>query len=241
MADDSIAGLPLISRKEAIANGAKWYFTGNPCHNGHIAARLTSNRACAVCTSHIGAAWRATRRTRRLRTADDCGPDCAPGKQVNSRQYYRQVCKEHGQPKCIQCKRAHRREYSGRYFSDPVTRAKKNEYYRLRAKTPKAAQSRRDHRERVRVSLAGRPKPDCCEVCGRPEKLHFDHCHLTGRFRGWICSDCNIAVGRMRENPVALHRLADYIDRHNAQFRQGDWVAATEILSVLKNGHKRRQ
>jgi 5-methylcytosine-specific restriction endonuclease McrA len=39
----------LISRKQAIASGAKHYCTGEPCKRGHLANRLVSNRQCVVC------------------------------------------------------------------------------------------------------------------------------------------------------------------------------------------------
>ena len=32
------------------AGDDKWYFTGKPCKNGHIAPRLKSNRGCKTCS-----------------------------------------------------------------------------------------------------------------------------------------------------------------------------------------------
>lgn len=40
---------PLRTRKEALAIGASNYFTGKPCHKGHIAERHVSDRKCAQC------------------------------------------------------------------------------------------------------------------------------------------------------------------------------------------------
>lgn len=39
-----------ISRKEAIAQGHKVYFTGVPCSNSHIAPRRVSNYSCLECS-----------------------------------------------------------------------------------------------------------------------------------------------------------------------------------------------
>lgn len=39
----------LISRDEARSIGAKRYFTGEPCRNGHFAERLVSNNQCQEC------------------------------------------------------------------------------------------------------------------------------------------------------------------------------------------------
>jgi hypothetical protein len=69
---------------------------------------------------------------------------------------------------------------------------------------------------RNKEALAGRPKPDRCEVCGRLPKtksLHFDHCHQKGHFRGWLCNGCNCALGFVNDDPVILLKLAAYLKR----------------------------
>ena len=68
---------------------------------------------------------------------------------------------------------------------------------------------------------------DLCDVCGRPDtthrkatwthKLTFDHDHATGKFRGLICSTCNVTIGNARDDPAVLRHLADYIERNRAQ------------------------
>lgn len=79
-----------------------------------------------------------------------------------------------------------------------------------------------EHRERSRAMKrrgAGmpeptRPCPERCEICGaRPGKraLHLDHDHLTGMFRGWLCSNCNTAIGLLRDSVVIARRLVDYL------------------------------
>src|SRR5271169_1298590 len=51
------------------------------------------------------------------------------------------------------------------------------------------------------VTLAGRPLPDVCELCGEAppadRMLSFDHDHTTGGFRGWICARCNTVLGHV--------------------------------------------
>src|SRR6516164_3935627 len=42
------------------------------------------------------------------------------------------------------------------------------------------------------------PRPDdgLCECCGSLTFLfHLDHCHKTGKFRGWVCIGCNTGTG----------------------------------------------
>ena len=39
----------VISRKEAIEKGLKFYFTGIPCKHGHLAKRKTTSHSCVIC------------------------------------------------------------------------------------------------------------------------------------------------------------------------------------------------
>ncbi|CAA0134581.1 Uncharacterised protein [Mycolicibacterium vanbaalenii] len=44
-------------------------------------------------------------------------------------------------------------------------------------------------------------------------KLCVDHDHDTGRIRGLLCNDCNLAVGYGKSSE-ALRAAAEYIDRY---------------------------
>lgn len=53
-----------------------------------------------------------------------------------------------------------------------------------------------------------------CDLCGAEEKkrkLHMDHCHETGKFRGWLCAGCNKGLGHFRDDPELLIRAAEYL------------------------------
>ena len=57
-----------------------------------------------------------------------------------------------------------------------------------------------------------------CGICTQPEsrkgrRLSLDHDHVTGRLRGFICSACNILLGRAKDKPELLERAASYL-RH---------------------------
>lgn len=56
--------------------------------------------------------------------------------------------------------------------------------------------------------------PDACETCGKPGRVVFDHCHVTGEFRGWLCNGCNTALGQAKDNPDTLRKLAAYLERN---------------------------
>ena len=65
---------------------------------------------------------------------------------------------------------------------------------------------------------AGRKKPKICEVCfsfkGRGKDIHFDHDHKTGKFRGWICVNCNHVLGAVCDDVKILKALIDYLNSH---------------------------
>ncbi len=44
----------VISKKEALARGLKWYFTGRACGRGHLNERHVNDCACSGCYSHNG-------------------------------------------------------------------------------------------------------------------------------------------------------------------------------------------
>ena len=75
-----------------------------------------------------------------------------------------------------------------------------------------------NHALRIRRTLeleriAGRPKPEICEVCGKKGRICFDHCHNTGKFRGWICEQCNVILGYSRDDSKILRLLAEYLEK----------------------------
>ncbi len=53
-----------------------------------------------------------------------------------------------------------------------------------------------------------------CPVCKRVSKknLSIDHDHITGKIRGYICNNCNVALGRVADSPIILRALAKYLD-----------------------------
>lgn len=67
--------------------------------------------------------------------------------------------------------------------------------------------------------LAGRPRPQNCELCGLTTKLVFDHCHKNGHFRGWICDRCNRVLGSVNDDLQLLEQMIDYLRRSNVKVK----------------------
>ena len=59
---------------------------------------------------------------------------------------------------------------------------------------------------------------DKCAICGNQNPHHkqgrfnIDHCHKTGVIRGLLCWRCNVAIGKMEDNPSRLRKAAKYIE-----------------------------
>lgn len=47
----------------------------------------------------------------------------------------------------------------------------------------------------------------------RTKVLHIDHCHKTGKFRGWLCAGCNHALGHAKDSIEVLEKLIKYLKR----------------------------
>ena len=59
--------------------------------------------------------------------------------------------------------------------------------------------------------IAGRKKPEQCEVCGAFGRICFDHNHETGNFRGWICQRCNTVLGFVKDDSELLTKLSKFL------------------------------
>jgi hypothetical protein len=51
-----------------------------------------------------------------------------------------------------------------------------------------------------------------CSICGGAFQLVGDHNHGTGKARGILCRNCNLAIGNMKDDPVRLRKAADYLE-----------------------------
>jgi hypothetical protein len=59
-----------------------------------------------------------------------------------------------------------------------------------------------------------RPRPAFCECCGGPpgkSALHLDHDHRTGKFRGWLCSACNLGIGKLGDSIAGVLNALRYL------------------------------
>ena len=62
------------------------------------------------------------------------------------------------------------------------------------------------------------PEGTICPICKTPmshgqgnKSMCFDHDHETHTFRGWICRECNFAIGHLGDNVEGLQAAVDYL------------------------------
>jgi len=65
-----------------------------------------------------------------------------------------------------------------------------------------------------------------CAICKQPETatrlgkvkaLAVDHCHQSGVVRGLLCADCNMGIGKLKEDKNILFSAIQYLERHSEQ------------------------
>jgi DNA gyrase/topoisomerase IV subunit A len=108
--------------------------------------------------------------------------------------------------------RVYKRKHRAERDADPERYARFRETENNWRKKTKATTS---HLRRRRERLAGRPKPETCEVCGRGGPIVFEHSHKTKAFRGWTCTRCNVALGMVNDDIVVLEKLIVYLKAHS--------------------------
>lgn len=68
-----------------------------------------------------------------------------------------------------------------------------------------------------------------CRVCWTllyPANTNIDHDHKSGRVRGLLCFNCNVAIGHFRDNPALMERAAGYIRVAQQSVEDDAWVKA---------------
>jgi hypothetical protein len=74
---------------------------------------------------------------------------------------------------------------------------------------------RNDILQKQNGSCAICKRTNCAWKTGLKNAWHVDHKHNgTPNHRGILCSDCNHTIGRAKDNPALLRKMADYIESY---------------------------
>lgn len=70
-----------------------------------------------------------------------------------------------------------------------------------------------EYKKNLRIAKKSAPdKPEVCECCNKiPDKWICDHYPDTDIFRGWVCSNCNLAAGYMNDSYDGAIKLFNYL------------------------------
>ena len=63
------------------------------------------------------------------------------------------------------------------------------------------------------IEKSGTDKPEYCTICGSFGNICFDHDHITGFFRGWICKRCNLTLGLVKDSTDLLKMMILYLNK----------------------------
>jgi hypothetical protein len=53
-----------------------------------------------------------------------------------------------------------------------------------------------------------------CDICRDPitgRNRHLDHDANTGKLRGWLCGNCNMGIGKFKDDPQRLSAAIAYL------------------------------
>jgi hypothetical protein len=205
----------IITRYEAKKRGLAHYFTGKPCPHGHLAERSVTYKECMECS--------------RIRSQKRYWND--PAKDNARRKATRHADPEKAREASRKASEANRTKNEQKVYeynrawnlAHPETvkaaRLRWEERHKQRLQDdPDYAdiwrEKNKQKQRKFREKKAARPRPDHCELCGKQsEEICFDHCHQTNSFRGWLCHQCNQALGLANDSPELLHKMAQYLEQ----------------------------
>lgn len=95
-----------------------------------------------------------------------------------------------------------------------------------RTECKKCASRLQKEREFLKATTEPPPKNYKCPICKRSEKecagkgglksttWVLDHNHKSGKFRGWLCHDCNRAIGCFKDDANLLKNALEYMSKN---------------------------
>lgn len=135
---------------------------------------------------------------------------CGETKSVS--EFYRAKAKKDGyHSSCKSCANAFFRKHrSTKEYSDKRKKWRKGNRFQYALTHSKAMAKKRGYlpcnatAEELEAAFTGK-----CDLCGCPEvecnvKLHLDHVHETGEFRGFLCARCNMGLGYFKDSEELL-------------------------------------
>jgi Autographiviridae endonuclease VII len=115
---------------------------------------------------------------------------------------------------CTKCQQEANKRWADRNPGEQARRS--SAWQRLNPERAREKHRRWRHKKNG-IPTPTRPTPVNCECCKRKleagRKTHLDHCHTTGKFRGWLCGSCNLGIGSLGDDIKGLELALAYLQR----------------------------
>ena len=178
--------MEIISRKQAILEESKYYYTGCPCKNGHLSKRFTSNGTCYQCVLDRNAIYQ------------ENNPEKV---KASKSKWYRKVKSE-------EYEKEDRSFISvTAYISRTKLRLLKHRYNISEDEVKSLLKS-----NNYLCHICNEPETSKTKD-GRTIQLSVDHCHETGKVRGMLCYKCNTALGLLKDSKELFLSAIQYLER----------------------------
>jgi len=96
-----------------------------------------------------------------------------------------------------------------KYHASEKGQAYKKAY---RAK-PEVKERRRRQLLAKRYNISLEDVANECQICGLIGKMYVDHNHETGKVRGFLCRNCNLALGYVKDSVKLLTNAIAYLEK----------------------------
>ena len=113
---------------------------------------------------------------------------------------------------CCECSRIRNSEFQKAY--PEVSRASGARWRKKNSAHVKAKYALSNRKARGQTEAPTRPMPEQCERvgCARSGVLCEDHEKTTGRFRGWLCPQCNLGIVLLGDGAVGAAGALAYLE-----------------------------
>jgi hypothetical protein len=115
-------------------------------------------------------------------------------------------CRDCGEVKPLNCFEPNRKFHSK---DDPNGRI-------LRRPSCRDCRSQKKKIDSYQKTLYKRPRELECPICldvVDGSYLRLDHSHETGDVRGWLCDNCNTAIGKLKEDVDVIQRAIGWLKK----------------------------
>lgn len=89
-------------------------------------------------------------------------------------------------------------------------------HYEIRRPSCDLCRSKKKKINSSQKKLYKKPIELICPICNDVvdgSYARLDHSHQTGNIRGWICDNCNTAIGKLKESPEVLRKAIEWIEK----------------------------